>query len=54
MENIAALRLGSAGIHREAMMVAARCMTRAFQQGQLNLMGSLIGLSERRRTEQAQ
>jgi hypothetical protein len=27
-------------------------MTRAFQQGQLNLMGSLIGLSERRRTEQ--
>ena len=29
-----------------------RGMTRAFQQGQLNLMGSLIGLSERRRTEQ--
>ena len=28
-------------------------MARAFQQGQLNLMGSLIGLSERRRTEQA-
>lgn len=30
-----------------------RGMTRAFQQSQLNLMGSLIGLSERRRTEQA-
>ena len=29
-----------------------RGMTRAFQQGQLNLMGSLIGLSERRRAEQ--
>jgi hypothetical protein len=25
----------------------------AFQQGQLNLMGSLIGLSERQRYEQA-
>ena len=30
-----------------------RGMTRAFQQSQLNLMESLIGLSERRRTEQA-
>lgn len=28
-------------------------MTRVFQQGQLNLMGSLIGLCELRRTEQA-
>lgn len=30
-----------------------RGMTRAWQQGRLNLMGSLIGLSERRRREQA-
>lgn len=30
-----------------------RGMTRAFQQGKLNLMGSLIGLSERRSAEQA-
>lgn len=30
-----------------------RGMTRAFQQGQLNLMGSLIGLSERKRQDQA-
>jgi replication initiation protein RepC len=29
-----------------------RGMTRAFQQGQLNLMGSLIGLSERKRQDQ--
>jgi hypothetical protein len=28
-------------------------MTRAFQQGRLNLMGSLIGLSERKRQDQA-
>jgi hypothetical protein len=27
-------------------------MTRAFHQGQLNLTGSLIGLSERQRMEQ--
>ena len=27
-------------------------MTRASQQGQLNLMGSLIGLSERKRENQ--
>jgi hypothetical protein len=27
-------------------------MTRAFQQGQLNLMGSLIGLSERKPWDQ--
>lgn len=30
-----------------------RGMTRAFQQGQLNLMGSLIGLTERKRQDQA-
>lgn len=30
-----------------------RGMTRAFQQGQLNLMGSPIGLSERKRQDQA-
>ena len=30
-----------------------RGMTPAFQQGQLNLMGSLIGLSERKRQDQA-
>ena len=30
-----------------------RGMIRAWQAGQLNLMGSLIGLSERRRQEQA-
>jgi hypothetical protein len=28
-------------------------MTRAFQQSQLNLMGSLIGLSERKQQDQA-
>lgn len=28
-------------------------MTCAFQQGQLNLMGSLIGLGERKRPDQA-
>jgi hypothetical protein len=30
-----------------------RGMTRAFQQGQLTLIGSLIGLSERNRQDQA-
>ena len=38
------------------MVAAAGClrgMTRAFQQGTLNLMGRLIGLSERKRPDSA-